>query len=259
MLCLAFSPILAKQGEESTASVAFKRTKMYEFRPFTDSEVDRFADFRKIPADVIKAAKESKVLLPRLILYSKDKQHFLRVLHDEIHVCIEKMMSRLRVNTHEDQLRDVLMNTAMGVELEESGSAFARTTGMFYEDDSGNLHLVFGQHIMKHLYNAVKSFYTIYNEYSVGAAFEFLTCAQLKCQKNLLICKGTKPAAVGDALKSKISVSASTQFNIEAAGEYISQVSIDEALNVKCASCLIKLCHQQIHIPLLSETLAHHT
>ena len=92
----------------------------------------------------------------------------------------------------------------MQIATENNVTSVASESGIFYVDCSGALHLVFPSEVLlRHLVDPIIVYYNLLKSYDQGAAFEFLVCAQLQLQGNVLLCKGDSSSTVGQKLSSK--------------------------------------------------------
>ena len=240
-LCFAFSSVVVtKDGETSVKQCGFRFTKKYNFRPFTEDEVEEFSKKQNINEEVIKEAKKIGVLLPSMIQQCSTPSEVGQWIHDEICAYLTKVEGRLRGDN--DNLRTTLMSAAMGLQLKEAEQAYASRTGLFYVDDSDAFILVFpAEYLLNHLHPHIICCYHLFKEYDTGATFEFLTCAQLKSRKNEIFCIGKEPTPVTDSLNSKSPANGIPSFSIPAANKYIVQSGLGDDLKSNQSCCLVKL------------------
>ena len=66
-LCLAFSPVLIQWSGYSTMQFHIHFTKVYNFRPFSKTELDDYAKKMNVDERVVKQVKDIGVYLPRMI------------------------------------------------------------------------------------------------------------------------------------------------------------------------------------------------
>ena len=250
-LCFAFSSVVVtKDGETSLKECGFRFTKKYNFRPFTEDEIEEFSKKQNINEEVIKEAKKIGVLLPSMIQQCSTPADVEPWIHSELCAYLTQVRSRLRGDS--DNLRTTLMSAAMGLQFKKAERAYAERTGLFYVDDSDAFLLVFpAEYLLEHLHHPIISSYHLFRAYDTGAAFEFLTCAQLRLRKNEILCFGEEPTPVKDSLNLKNPSNGKPSFSIPAANKYIVQSGLRDDLKSDQSCCLVKLHEEHFGIDFL--------
>ena len=242
--CLAFSPVLITNAGFSDLSSEFKYTRTYNFRPYTESEVDKLLkENAKVKIECVKEAKEMKVLIPRMFLQCRKSSDVAHWVEREIGLLLRKVQHRLSSGSHNDLLRDVFLKASMDKPLSTTKKSFAESCGFFYVDDSEHVHLIFPPHMMiPHLYESICSVYSLMRGYDVGAAFEYLVHAQLLIAKNSIYCMAIKPSALGNSKTTGSYVNARSVIEIEQCVKSINQSAYDDDLKPDESWCVVKLC-----------------
>jgi Cdc6-like AAA superfamily ATPase len=252
-LCLAFSPLLYDQSGTGT-DCGFHFTKEYHFRPFTDDELDEYADRNKdvVSRDVVEKAKEIGVLLPRMVSQCSSPTSVESWIHKSVSSFVLKIDTRMKKDSRIDEVLNFIMNAAMGVKLTLAEEPYAYNSGLFYKDVSGEMRLVLpSEFFLQHLERSIISHYVIFKAYDKGGAYEFLVCARLKHHPNVIHCLGDKPTPVGEELSSAHPSFGKPEFEIPAAGQYIVQTACHDDLKCEQMCCLVKLCESHYGVDFL--------
>ena len=230
----------------------FEYTKMYNFRPFSDCEIQQFFEKRNLKkTDILAEAKKIGLLMPRMILQCSTSSEVRRWVDNAILHVMLTVQHRLTMLCKDDPLRNILMKAAMDEELNESESVFAQLSGLFYMDSSDELHMLFpAKLLLPHLRIEIISCYTLLTTYDTGVAFEFLTCAQLKSVSNRIFCTGSSPTPVCSSLSVTRPSNGKEAFIIPTPNQYMLQSEVnDELKGDQC--CLVKLHKQHFGVDFL--------
>ena len=247
--CLAFSPVIIDVNGSSTYKCGFDYTIKTFFRPFSKEELAEYAKHVTISATVLKKIQEYDTVIPRMIFQCKDapSDHIDRWLHGRVHSLLLELTNLLSKVADVDkrnilEFHSLIMKSTLGESLDDEDTPMAETCGLFYEDGS-EFKLVFPVDIvLKQLHSHVLRNYRLFKTYDIGAAFEFLVSAQLRMQKNVVVCYGENPSPLHATLGSKDGNSLE-QYIIEIPASYQIQKTAEDALQ-SGGTVLIKLYEQ---------------
>lgn len=111
--CLAFSPLLAGNQGYSIFECGFHYTKLYNFRPFTQSEVDIYCSNNSSTKAVVEEMKRIGIFFPRILNQCASASSVQEWIHTTINNYVTKFKLRLQDASSFDELHTFLLKAAM--------------------------------------------------------------------------------------------------------------------------------------------------
>ena len=168
------------------------------FKPFNKQEVDTYVSLAQLDQTMKEKIGEYDNAIPRMIFQCQNTPDLVdEWLHESLFSLLLELRYRLlTVSDYEKRdimaLHDIVMKGALGESLNEGDIPLAQTCGLFFKDGS-SLKPVFRAHVLlKQLHTHVLRNYETFKMYNLGGAFEFLVSAQIRMQKNIVTCHGSR-------------------------------------------------------------------